>query len=116
MLETGNKGCFLGRFTYEDARKRQGNKGASNRPLFLYRSRPSVSIFVSFERFRRGMKRRALRPSVQLGLSHWPGVGRAGSSRALSIFNASFALLRSQQTLEKRTDEKMRPKTLRESR
>src|SRR6266550_6551555 len=50
-LET--KAVSLGHFTYEDARKLQGNKAAENRSQFPCCPTAFVSIFVSFGRFSR---------------------------------------------------------------
>ena len=95
-LDAGNRKqrVFLGPFylskTLGNDRKQRGPNPASvslvRGPQF-----PSVSIFVSFGRFGRGMKTRALRPPIQLGLSHWLGVrGRRKSVRALKNLSGSF--------------------------
>jgi len=63
------KGRFLGRFTYEDRQRNSRETNALKNLLSFHAVLPSVSIFVSFGRFRRGMKTRAIRPPVQLGLS-----------------------------------------------
>ena len=55
-------------------------------------SSPQFPFLFPLDAFGRGMKTRALRPPIQLGLSHWLGVrGRRKRVRALKNSSGSFA-------------------------